>query len=531
MALTPYTGAWTWEQAAHLLKRATFGPTKAQIDASVAAGLNASISSLFIVPSVLPPITVDPLEQICAIGDTWINKPLPVGSTNITATEQTRAQSLRSWSIERYRNNTGSIIEKMCLFWHNHFANEEVFDGRATYHYYTIIRQYALGDFKQFVKDMTVSPSMLVFLNGASNNVYSPNENFARELLELYTVSKGTQIGAGNYTNYTETDISESSKILTGWTVNNFWSNTDPLVTSEFNAVLHDASTKTLSSIFANGSISDDGNLEYQNYIDLLFITNATTKSIAIFLSKKLYRYFVNYDITPIVESTVIAEMADQLIADNYVIENTVKALLSSEHFYDISMRGTTIKNPLEFVMSIINTTNLTPTANVANQYQLNGEIYWSITSLGMQPHNPPNVGGWFAYYQAPAYSRLWANSTYIKNRFNYSSWMAAWNGYDINGTNHFIDVLAFAATLDNPDDATLVIEDLVKLFYPKDITAVRKLALKNVLLQGLPDFEWPLQYNDYLANPTNPTFVDPIKNRLKALLYKMFQFPEFQLQ
>ena len=529
MALLPYSGPWGWDQAAHLMRRSTFGATKAQIDAAVVAGLSGTLTSLFTVNSLNQPLTVDPAEQIAPMGQTWVDKVLPAGSK--TATESARQTSMRAWMVERFRVNDGTIVEKMCVFWQNHFANAAVFDARATYHYHMLLRQFALGDVKQFVKELTISPSMLIFLSGQSNNVYSPNENFARELLELFTVSKGAQVGVGDYTNYTETDISQSSKIFTGWYSNNLWSETDPTVSSIFEPTYHDNSTKTLGAAFGNGVISPVGANEYLNYIDLIFASNATSQSIALFLSRKLYRYFVNYDITPLVESTVIIEMANQLIADNYVIENTVKALLGSDHFYDSTMRGTMIKNPLEFVTSVINTTQMTSSLTVPETYSLNNEIYWSIASLGMYPLDPPNVGGWFAYYQAPAFTRLWANSTYLKNRFNFSSWLAYWSGYDINGTIVNIDVLAFVATLSVPNDPNVVIDELVLLFFPKDITAIRKLALKNILTSGLPDFEWTNEYNDYIANNSNPTYVDPVRNRLKLLLHKMLRFPEFQLQ
>ncbi len=529
MALTPYVGPWGWDQAAHLMRRSTFGVTKAQIDSAVSAGLTNTIASLFTINPLGLPLTVDPAEQIATLGQTWVDQVLPAGSK--TATDQARVNSLRGWIVDRYRTNDGTIMEKMCVFWQNHFANSSVFDARATYQYHMQLRQFALGDVKQLVKELTISPSMLIFLSGQSNNVYSPNENFARELLELFTVSKGAQIGVGDYTNYTETDISQSSKIFTGWYSNNLWSETDPTVTSIFEPLYHDNSSKTLGSAFGNGVIAPTGANEYLNYIDLIFSSNASSQSIALFLSRKLYRYFVNYDITPSVESSVILEMANQLIADNYVIENTVKALLSSAHFYDTAMQGTMIKNPLEFVTSVINTTEMTSTLTLAETYELNNQIYWSVASLGMQTMDPPNVGGWFAYYQAPAFTRLWANSTYLKNRFNYSSWLAAWSGYDVNGTIVKLDLLSFVATLSVPSDPVVVIDELVRLLFPKDITAIRKLALKNILTSGLPDFEWTIEYNAYLANSSDPVFIDPVNNRLKLLFHKMFRFPEFQLQ
>ena len=126
----------------------------------------------------------------------------------------------------------------MSLFWQNHFAVEGQFDARSTYYYFKLLHDNCLGNFKQLVKDITINPEMLLFLNGASNNKYSPNENYSRELLELFSIGKGPQIGPGDYTNYTEGDIAEGSKIQTGWTVTGLRSTTESTVSAVFNSTL-----------------------------------------------------------------------------------------------------------------------------------------------------------------------------------------------------------------------------------------------------------------------------------------------------
>ena len=107
----------------------------------------------------------------------------------------------------------------MTLFWHNHFVVEfgDINDARMGYEYCRLLRQHALGNFKQLAKDVTVTPAMLRYLNGNQSTVGAPNENYGRELLELFTVGKGPLIGPGNYTNYTEADVQAAAKVLTGW--------------------------------------------------------------------------------------------------------------------------------------------------------------------------------------------------------------------------------------------------------------------------------------------------------------------------
>ena len=141
----------------------------------------------------------------------------------------------------------------------------------------------------------------------------------------------------------------------------------------------------------------------------------------------------------------------------------------------------------------------------------------------------PPNVGGWPAYYQAPNHTKLWVNSSYIKLRFDFASYVAIWGGLDVDGNRLPINHLAFLDALSLPSDAPQVIEDMVTVFCPKGLSVTQKLLLKAVLTNGLPDFEWTLQYNEYLANPGNTTYSDPVKQRIGLTLDQIFKLPEFQ--
>jgi uncharacterized protein (DUF1800 family) len=525
LSLTPYTGTWTQAEAAHLLRRALFGPTLAQINSAVTNGMDATMAQLLVPPTFTQPLTYDANDAIVAQGSTWIGAVCPTNPIDIENTENTRRESLAAWHLERINLEAFSIHEKMCLFWQNHFAAESTFDCRATYNYMNLIRTHALGNFRQFVKDMTIDPCMLIFLNGAQNNLYSPNENYARELLELYTIGKGEQIGEGDYSNYTEQDVLEGAKILTGWTVEGFLSDTETDTSSVFLPILHDTTTKTLSAHFGSASVTDAGANEYANYIDIIFQQPETAK----FICRKIYRWFVNYDLTSEVENTVIADMADLLTSSNYDIQPVIEALLKSEHFYDPSVRGSMIKNPLEYVFSMLNTTSTQPGFGLNVNYRMYLQLYWASSSIGMAYLQPPNVGGWPSYYQAPNYSKLWVNSSYIKLRFDFASYIAVWGGLDVDGNRLPINHLGFLDALSLPEDAPQVIEDMVTVFCPKGLTATQKTLLKAVLTNGLPDFEWTLQYNEYLANPGNVTYSDPVKQRVGLTLDQLFKIPEFQ--
>lgn len=524
LSLTPYTGPWTKVEAGHLLRRTLFGPTNQQILDAVTSGMAATVTTLLQMPALTPPVAFAPEETIVPLGSTWINAVYPSNQIDAAAVETARLMSLGGWIMQRLNTEQLSIAEKMCLFWQNHFAASAGLDSRATYDYHMLIRQHALGNFLQFVKDITINPNMLLFLNGATNTLYSPNENYARELLELFTIGKGPQIGPGDYTNYTEEDVAAGAKILTGWLVNGLVSDTITDVTSNYTAILHDTSTKTLSYHFAGATVPNAGASEYSNFLDIIFQQD----EVARHMCRKLYRYFVNYDLTPTVESTVIQDMAATMVANNYEVLPVLTELFSSQHFYDISVRGALIKGPLDMLYSMLNSTESTPTFDYATNYEMQLNIYWLSDTMGQGYAAPPSVAGWPAYYQEPSFSKLWVNATHIKTRFDVSSFMTLFGGIPVNGNNWEINVLQFLDNLSVPSDAPTVIDDICEIFTPKNVDALQKLILKAILTNSLPDFEWTIQYNDYLANPGNTTYSAPVKQRLQLVLARLFQMPEF---
>lgn len=523
-SMTPYTGPWTKAEAGHLLRRLTFGPTNQQILDAVTNGMTATVTSLLQIPAISPPLAYHPDETIVSFGTTWVNAVYPTNAGDAQLVENARLFSLGAWLMERINTEQSTIAEKICLFWQNHFAASASLDSRATYDYLELIRSQALGNFKQLVKDMTINPNMLLFLNGATNTLYSPNENYAREFLELFTIGKGPQIGAGDYTNYTEDDVAAGAKIFTGYIVSGLRSDTATSVTANFTPILHDTSTKTLSYHFGGATIANNGANEYSDYIDIVFQQD----EVARFICRKLYRFFVNYDLTATVETNVITEMANTMIANNYDVLPVLQELFSSEHFYDIAVRGALIKGPLDTVYSMMNSTESTPTFDLATNYDMQLAMYFFAETMGQGYAAPPSVAGWPEYYQEPSYYKLWVNATHIKSRFDLSNLMTVYGGLPVNGNNWDINALQFLDNLSMPGDAPTVIDDICDVFTPKNVDAVQKLILKAILTNSLPDFEWTIQYNDYLANPGNTMYSDPVELRVKLVLARLFQMPEF---
>ncbi|HTK82881.1 MAG TPA: DUF1800 family protein, partial [Bacteroidota bacterium] len=197
-----YTGPWGYDQVAHLLRRTMFGATKANITSMMSHTLDDVVSMLLSSqPAPNPPVNVSTSDTTVALGQTWVTAPkLNADGTNPTSA---RNQGLKAWWIGLMVNQPISILEKMTLFWHNHFVTEtgDVGDARYSYKYLALLRQNALLNFKNLTRAVTIDPAMLAYLNGNTNSKSTPNENYGRELQELFTIGKGPEIAPGNYTN------------------------------------------------------------------------------------------------------------------------------------------------------------------------------------------------------------------------------------------------------------------------------------------------------------------------------------------
>ncbi len=530
--LAPYSGSFTHAEAAHLLRRTLFGPTLSQINKAVNDGLTQTVTNLLSQYPIQPPLCTDN-RDVVSIGDSWVGKPLPSQNTN--EVNQTRLRSLRAWIIERVtQHDNFSIVEKLSFFWQNHFSCAFNFsDHQGDYSYLKLIRDNCLGNFKQLIKDITVEPLMLRFLNGNTNTGKKPNENFARELFELYTIGKGPQQGAGDYTHYTEYDIMEAAKILSGWRYKDIKATELPLISSEFVPSRHDTSEKTLSDKFNNAVISENGADEYKDLIDVIFQQDQVAK----FICGKLYRYFVNIGMEDQIDQNVINGMAQTLIANNYEIQPVLQELFLSQHFYDIANRGTIIKNPLELWAGILKSTNSGLSAlnlNTEDHYGMLMRIHYQLRDAGLNYFNPPSVAGLTAYYLEPSFSHLWINSSLITTRFNTSDLFTLSKGLRSNGNSYKINLLGFLAVLEaesNPKEAEILIDQLEILFCCKPLQLSQRDALKKTLTDGLPDFEWTIEYTNYLNNPADQDAADLVEQRIKMVLSQLFKMPEFQIQ
>ena len=521
--LTPYNGPWTRAQAAHLLRRVTFGARKDQVDQLLNAGsAGAAVDLVLDLPANLPPPpvnnynTADYTDPQVPAGLPWVN-----AAPNFdNGTEGFRIESWRGWWLERMINAEANIQEKMTLFWHNHFATQAsaVFIGRPNYLYNQRLREYALGNFKDLVKAVTLEPMMLYYLNGFLNEKTAPDENYARELQELFT------IGKDNPDHYTEDDVVAAARVLTGWRVNFFNS------AVYFDPNAHDTGDKQFSAFYNQTIIqgSADGDAELDALLDMIF----DKEEVALFICRKLYRFFVYYKIDAAIEQNIIVPLAQILRDEQYEIRPVVETLLKSEHFFQAVNKGCYIKNPLDLVVGALRNFNLgIPASTPLDQWQMQLYLNYTANVMQMLPGEPPNVAGWAAYRHAPGYYRNWISGDTIRNRNIYTDVLSFYY-YETDNDRMAIDHVAFAAQFDHPEDPNLLLDDMLALLLPVEISFLKKLLLKTgILLSGQAnDYYWTNAWNTYVNNPSDQMAYETVRSRL-ALLHKYItSLAEYQL-
>lgn len=359
--LVPFAGReWTAREAAHLLGRAQFGYTSAELDAAVTAGLNATLDRLFTPADETPEFTQ---------ADASLKK---------TALATGNIADLKVWWLYRMWASANPVAEKVALLWHNHFATSQakVQSVPQMLAQNQLIREHGLGDFRHLLHGMSRDTAMLVWLDGNANRKRHPNENFAREVMELFALGVG---------NYTEKDIQEAARAFSGWHVREgaFW----------FNTLQHDSTPKTV--------FGKTGNFDGAAIVDLCLQHPACPR----FLALKLLRTYVTPDPTPAMRDAV----AERIVQNQFQMAPVLRELLASQMFFADHHRRCIIKSPLDLV--------------VGSLRMLAGSVRWPrvaqlLANLGQDVFAPPSVKGWEG-------GRLWINSSTILLRTNFATELA----------------------------------------------------------------------------------------------------------
>ena len=542
--LNPYSGSWGKQEVLHLLKRTGYGFRKADVDVLLALNMTNAVNAVLNISTTAPAPPVNsynnysPDESNLPYGADWTNDPLPAGTNT---TNSRRIDSLSQWNFGLACNQNLTIKEKMTWFWY-HFIPVDFDTVRSTpfsyagsnscrilYSYMKMFRDNPLGNYKTLIRKMATQPAMMYYLNNQANTKTSPDENFARELMELFTLGKDP------LSQYTEADVLQAAKVLTGWRVVNLNTATP---STNFDTNFHDTSNKQFSSFFNNIVISNAGASELDALIDMIF-----TKSqvVSEYICRRLYRYFIYYDIDATIESNIIRPLAQTFVANNWEIAPVLNQLFKSQHFYDMANRGVYIKSPFDLVIGSLRTFNLNYTVTDATNFEAQYRV-WSyfnntvLSGLEQTMGKIPNVSGWVAFYQNPSFHEYWINSSTTQKRFDFLN--KIFNGYNLTynllTTRIEVDIIGFIqqfspAICANPD---LLVAESIQYLLPIDISSTQKeqIKIQSLLSNQTSNDYWTSAWTLYLNDTSNTTNRNIVKSRLKSLLVTLTQLAEYQL-
>ncbi len=449
-SLNPFTGPLGEKNAAHLLRRATWGPAPADIKSFAEKTATEALDVLF----TIPPVPSPPVDL--KTGATWVAPPAyPAAIESVNSSQDVLFGYFKAWHIEQMRLSGNNLKERITYFYHTHLpaAWTKIASSEALYYQNVLYRHYAFGNFKDFFKKICLDNAMLRYIDGDSNDKDSPNENFAREMFELYSIGRGPQIAEGNYTNYTEDDIKAACRVLTGWRFDDTFSYADPdtgipagkpetelsqgLPATEL-AVRHDKDPKVFTAAFGNQTIApaviiedlatrDAAIQEFDDLIEMIFARPETAR----FICRKLYRFLVYWDISAEVETDIIGPLATTFVNGQYEMEPVLRQLLASQHFFDTDTAptadnsiGAIIKSPLELIVGSLRFFNVDMPASLTDLYNKaygNG-ILPMLFDQGLDFYEPIDVSGYPPYSQHPSYNRDWITPNAIGNRYHFSN-------------------------------------------------------------------------------------------------------------
>jgi len=368
----------SFQQSKYLIERTGLGSeldlihffADKPIDAAVSQLLSSPISSKVSKPTLLKPSKMRETKK--AFRQSGNRK-----KANQLYKKERR--QLTNWGLQNLLESDNALHERMVWFWHNHFTSsiKNVRTADWMLRQDLSIREHALGNFSDFLKAMSFDPAMLIYLDGKSNKKGQPNENFARELLELFTLGEG---------HYSEDDIKQAARAFTGWGVN---VKKDKAI---YRKKLHDDGVKTF--------MGKTGKLTGYNILSILLDNPRTAE----FICEKLWYEFVSIK-KP--EPATIKSWAKSFQASNYNISKLLKTIFTSRAFWDEKYRGTLIKSPIDLVVGSLRTFDMED--GDLSLFTINK----LLKRLGQELYTPPNVKGWVG-------GRTWVNdvSLPIRQRF-----------------------------------------------------------------------------------------------------------------
>lgn len=369
---------WSRDQAAHLLRRAGFGGTPAQIDYLHKLGRSAAVDYLVEfdrIPDEPIPVRVERYRG--KIGALRGLDREERQKRRMALQQASRLQYARvtRWWIETMTSSPRPLQEKLVLFWHGHFTSgfREVKSSGALFDQNQLFREHACGNFRDLLIAITEDPAMIIYLNTQQNRKGKPNENYARELLELFTMGEGA---------YTERDIKEAARAFTGISI-------DPNTgKAAYRARQHDFGEKTF--------LGKRGDFHPADIIDIILAQPTTAE----FMARNFWEFFAYENPEP----EIVTALANVLRENNYDVKPMLTAMFQSDAFYGSRARFTHIKSPIELLIGAMRTLEIAPIDTEA--------MVFGLQAMGQTPMQPPNVKGWDG-------GETWITSSTLFNRYN----------------------------------------------------------------------------------------------------------------
>jgi uncharacterized protein (DUF1800 family) len=411
-----------------------------------------------------------------------------------------------NWTAAQYGNDLALIIEhqrelkrtwllsmldegvraKMAFFWHDHFVTQlsAHMCNAWMWNYYSLLHQHALGNFKTFTLAIAKCPAMLYFLNGNLNIVDEPNENYARELMELFTMGEGN--------GYTQADIVEMARALTGWTCDD-----DDCGPASYNAAKHDNGQKTI--------FGQTANFGFDQAHDLIF--TARSEQVSHYIPEKIYKYFVYQNADPV----VIEGLATTFKDGNWELLPMLKQLFKSEHFFEEQLINAMIKSPLETMAPLLKMTGAVYPTHIKNDWA--DEInYWTYI-LHQELFEPPNVSGWKEH-------RPWINESTLTLRWEYAGRTIGLLTTN-DGIRDNLRDIAVALT-NNSNNPTVVTMAMVDFFLGQTLDPIHLQAAVGHLKAGIPE--------NYFIDGSWNLYWDEAPDQIFNLMRYLVKLPEYQL-
>lgn len=511
--------------AKHLLRRATFRYTKSAVEQLAQMTATHAVDQLMAFPGYAYP--EGPRDRN---GFAWLT------ATPNTANDHggDDRNLIRGWICQELYQNP-SAESKVALWLHTCFMCNPNSYGWENFEYWRLMFWGANHDLKRLASKVTLDKVMLNYLDNRYNGKNSPNENYAREFLELFTIRRGPQIGPGNYTHYTEHDIQEAARLLTGFTVDNF-DNKDPetgLATGKLRYANHDTGDKTFSSAFngqtITGATSEADMLrELNDFVDMVFDQVETARSFV----RRAYLFFVSDNLDAAAETNVVEPLAVQFHQSGYQVKPMIEALLKSRWFYDQDdsdphdeVVGGKIKSYIDLryqAMSFFDIpaqTTLSPSNDPDEFY---GELWRRIGLGGIG--SPASVEGYPGFYKAPSYSKFWFSGASMVRRYEEVEDVL---DDRITGRRTDMDLVDFVRdNFTNQEDAHALITQIIDYFLPEALDQGRFDYFYATFLDTLSPINWMFEWQG-LMNGNDPASV---RSALRRLFETLGSSPEYQL-